>query len=339
MSILIVDDSADERALLQSLLHGAGYSDVVHAESASEALDCLASNEMRGSSPIELVLLDLLMPNPNGIEICRRIKSIPTLHDIPVIMVTVKNDKEGRLLAMAAGANDYLIKPVDKIDLSFRVRMALQLKRERDQLKMHQEQLERLKESFKEAKGKEKSWEAMAKEMGICTRREFEECLRNEWQRTKASNTSFSIILANLDRFQDFNERYGSHTGDEYLRRVGKVLTDTLRTKTIDRRSDLVAHDYGDQFLVLLPEEPLEKVGPVIQRIQTALSTHLLPIEPGSPALTASFGYASYPHHGPNPRQVLLHAHSALCWAKEQGGNCAYTAQVYSDGNAESGGT
>lgn len=333
MSILVVDDSSDERTLLQSLLHRAGYKDVLYADSADQALAYLTSDGAPGTSPVELVLLDLLMPHTNGIEVCRRIKAMPALRDIPVIMVTIKDDEEGRLLAIAAGANDYVIKPVDKTELCFRVRMALQVKREMDRLRTQQEQLERMKEDLKHAKGKDHPWEAKAKDLGILTRREFEDCLRKEWDGARHSQTPFSLILANLDGFKAWNERFGPHAGDAYLLQVGKVLTDVLRARTIGRRCDIVAHDYGDQFFILLPETALEKVGPVVQRVQAALATHIPPVEPGAPVLTASFGYANYPHHGPTPRQVVLHAHAALCWAKEQGGNCAFTAQVYAGGN------
>src|SRR5579884_529239 len=93
MSILIVDDSKDDTRLLKTMLEGAGYRDVQTAESAEAAYRLLGIKDPLPSLPkIDLVLLDVLMPATNGIQVCRRIKSIDRLRDIPIIIVTVQTD-------------------------------------------------------------------------------------------------------------------------------------------------------------------------------------------------------------------------------------------------------
>ncbi|HEX3204384.1 MAG TPA: response regulator, partial [Nitrospiraceae bacterium] len=93
MSILIVDDSQDDTQLLTAMLEGAGYREILTADSADSAYKILGVKDPSQNIPkIDLILLDVLMPATNGIQVCRRLKSIERLRDIPVIIVTVQSD-------------------------------------------------------------------------------------------------------------------------------------------------------------------------------------------------------------------------------------------------------
>src|SRR5262245_23389803 len=120
MRILIVDDSPATRHSLELVLHDAGYSEVLLAASAEEALAILQPNEP-GNTTIQLILLDVGLPGMSGLEACRRIKDTPCLHDIPVLMVTANTEDTALDAAFAAGANDYITKPVRPVELLARL--------------------------------------------------------------------------------------------------------------------------------------------------------------------------------------------------------------------------
>lgn len=127
--ILVVDDEPGNTLVLSKMLESLGYEHQV-ANNGLEALQKLGPG-------IDLVLLDVVMPGMNGFEVCRRIRDNRDFGDIPIIMVTVLAGKEERLAAVEAGANDFVGKPVDKLELSVRVASLLKVKEARDILKRH----------------------------------------------------------------------------------------------------------------------------------------------------------------------------------------------------------
>jgi adenylate cyclase len=136
MSILIVDDSAAQRLLLSSILRAAGYKDLLLAESARDTFECLGLEApVTDPSDVDLILMDISMPEMDGIEACYQIKANPRLQDVPIIMVTASTETEDLQLAFAAGAMDYITKPPNKVELLARVRSALELKHEMDRRK------------------------------------------------------------------------------------------------------------------------------------------------------------------------------------------------------------
>jgi DNA-binding response OmpR family regulator len=123
MSLLIVDDTAMQCQTLAALLTAHGYTDVLVASSATEAFGQLGvASSARHAPAIDLILMDIRMPGMDGIAACRRIKAVPELHDIPIIMVTSSDDTGDLQLAFNAGAMDYLIKPPNTVELLARVR-------------------------------------------------------------------------------------------------------------------------------------------------------------------------------------------------------------------------
>ena len=112
MGILIVDDSPDQQTLLRTILKQAGHPDLLSAESAKAAFSMLDMEGETTPAQIDLILMDVLMPELDGVEACRQIKRRPHLCDIPIIMVTANNDRSNLQAAFAAGANDYITKPV-----------------------------------------------------------------------------------------------------------------------------------------------------------------------------------------------------------------------------------
>jgi CheY-like chemotaxis protein len=151
MGILIVDDSLDQQVLLRAILGKAGHADLLSADSAKAAFPMLGMDGHEPFTPIDLILMDVLMPELDGVEACRQIKSRPHLCDIPIIMVTAKSDLSNLQTAFAAGANDYITKPVNSIELLARVSSALALKKEMDCRKAREGELRRSKDELQKA--------------------------------------------------------------------------------------------------------------------------------------------------------------------------------------------
>jgi CheY-like chemotaxis protein len=142
MSILIVDDSEDQRELLAMTLEQAGYRSILFAKSASEALQRLGIGASASPSDrVDVVLMDLMMPDVDGLEACRRIRAEERLEHLPVIVVTGKTDPSDLIAAYTAGATDYIRKPVIPAELVARVSMAMSLKGAFDNRVEHEREL------------------------------------------------------------------------------------------------------------------------------------------------------------------------------------------------------
>lgn len=157
MAILIVDDSRDEQTLLSTRLRTAGYGALMVADSAEAVLGMLSQDSAgQGMEGIDLILMDIMLPGVDGLEACRRIKATEWLQDIPIIVITVKTDEQALLAAFAAGAMDYIRKPVNPAELVARVASALTLKKERDTRKAREQELlmrtQELEQALREVK-------------------------------------------------------------------------------------------------------------------------------------------------------------------------------------------
>ncbi len=157
MRTLVVDNAPDDRELIQAILTAEGQTEVLTAESARDAFRHLAlMDHESGNAAIDLVLMDIMMPDMDGISACRRIKAVERLREIPIIMLTGKTDAEDLQMAFAAGAIDYITKPLNKVELLARVSSALAMKQEIDVRKARERELveknRQLEQALKEVK-------------------------------------------------------------------------------------------------------------------------------------------------------------------------------------------
>ncbi len=151
MGILIIDDSPDQQVLLRAILGQAGHRDLLSADSAKTAFSMLDMDGQEPSARVDLILMDILMPELDGVEACRQIKRRRHLCDIPIIMVTANNDRSNLQAAFSAGANDYITKPVNSLELLARASSALALKKEMDCRKAREEELRRSNDELQKA--------------------------------------------------------------------------------------------------------------------------------------------------------------------------------------------
>lgn len=154
MSILIVDDSLDQQLLLRMILNKAGHQDLLLADSAAAAYGHLGIDHPPPADqphPIDLILMDFLMPDTDGVAATRHIKSRDFLRDIPVIVITAKTNLDNLQAAFSAGAMDFITKPVNSVELHARVNSALTLKKEMDCRKAREQELRRSNEELQRA--------------------------------------------------------------------------------------------------------------------------------------------------------------------------------------------
>jgi len=290
-TILIVDDNSLNLTLLDAVL-SPEYR-VRAATGGEQALGIVESGD-----PPDLILLDVMMPEPDGFEVCRRLKANPRTRRCPVIFVTSLDEEANEELGFNLGAVDYIAKPFSIPVVRARVRTHIALKKQADLL----EQLSHV--------------DALTQ---IANRRRFDEMLDQEWRRAARDRKPLSVLLIDVDHFKDYNDHYGHGAGDECLCRVASCLE-----RGVARSGDLVARYGGEEFVVLLPDTGREAARLIAERLCAGTRGLEIPHAYSSAAafLTISVGCATAdpPGEGAPPR-LLEAADRELYRSKAAGRN------------------
>lgn len=289
--ILIVDDMPTNIQVLAEALRNVYRVRV--AGSGQAALDIIA----KLGAP-DLILLDVMMPDMDGYEVCRRLKENPATQNIPVLFVTAKSEVLDEEHGFCLGAVDYISKPFHLPIVMARVRTHISLKVKTDLL---------------EAK-------VMLDGLtNIPNRRRFDEVLESEWKRAQRTGTLLSLVMLDVDFFKRYNDNYGHGPGDECLKKVASALVDA-----VDRPSDLVARYGGEEFVALLPETEAQGAGYIAERMRSAVEQLQLPHQYSevSNVVTVSVGSVCVrPCSGTSQLELLRLADEKLYEAKESGRN------------------
>ena len=245
MRILIVDDSEDGRDVAEAMLLAAGYKDVSTAGSAAEAYRFLAVGGPAGHepTPIDLVLLDIVMPEIDGIEACARIRNEPRHSDLPIIMVTSLDDMDSLANAFVAGATDYITKPLNRVELLARVRSALKLKSELDRRQARERELLQFMATWGDRRASRWIDNATGLFVG-----EVAEAYLTAAANFRADGDTSVIALA-IDRLDACRSTQGDAAADGIIARVGRAVRATAATVGV------VAAAYRDGVIVLVVPE------------------------------------------------------------------------------------
>lgn len=287
--ILIVDDNAVNLTLLDAAL--GGEYEIRLAPGGKQALEVVESPE-----PLDLILLDVMMPEVDGHAVCRAVKANPQRRRCPVIFVTALDEEADEERGFALGAVDYITKPVSIPIVRARVRTHIALKKQADLL----EELCRI--------------DALT---GIANRRRFDEAYEQERRRALRDGKPLSALLADIDHFKEYNDHYGHGAGDACLARVAAALT-----SVVSRPGDLVARYGGEEFVAVLPATGEEGARGIAERMCSAVRSLEIPHAHSSAAriLTISIGCAtSEPGSSDAPAWLLESADRMLYRAKKEG--------------------
>ncbi|EXF94812.1 diguanylate cyclase [Pseudomonas fluorescens HK44] len=266
-----------------------------------------------------VILQDLVMPGLDGLSLVREYRNHPATKDIPIIVLSTKEDPLIKSAAFAAGANDYLVKLPDNIELVARIRYhsrsymtLIQRDAAYRALRVSQQQLldtnlvlQRLMNS-----------DGLT---GLSNRRHFDEYLELEWRRAMRDQTQLSLLMIDVDYFKLYNDSFGHLEGDEALCKVAAAIRDAS-----SRPSDLPARYGGEEFVLVLPNTSPGGARLVAEKLRQTVAgmkiPHVFPAEGAS--LTISIGLSTMtPEPGSDCRQLMSAADKGLYLAKNNGRN------------------
>ena len=309
MRILIADDDLSSLKVLEHILVSGGH----QVTPASEGLQ--AWETLSGDDPPRLAIIDWVMPNMDGLELCRKVRSEITgdRRYIYVILLTANDTKEDIIAGMVAGADDYIVKPFHRQELEVRVRAGQRILDLEAKLLRAQDDLEYL---------------ALHDPLtGILNRRALFTALDAELARAVRSPDHYlSIAMLDIDHFKKVNDTHGHETGDEVLCELVRRVRSTLRGY------DVLGRYGGEEFVVSVSGEGAPPDRSVFERMREAISATPMSTTNGKIRITASFGVVN--SDGSDNRDLLLAAaDSALYEAKNAGRNRVVTvAPVGGDG-------
>ncbi|MDH2432313.1 diguanylate cyclase [Pokkaliibacter sp. MBI-7] len=289
-TVLIVDDEKSNLKILSDLLR-----DDVRVILAKSGEQAIAKAEQYRP---DLVLLDIVMPKMNGFDVIQHLKQQASTSTIPVIFVSALGDTDNEVRGFDLGACDYIQKPFQSSLVRARVKLHLQLAKQRLLL----EKLANIDPLT-----------------AIANRRKFSDKLQLEWSRCQQDDRPLSLVMIDIDYFKQFNDRYGHAAGDEALSKVAQALEGQL-----ERSTDFVARYGGEEFVLVLPDTDQNDAQAIVERCRAAVAALKIRHETaGGECLTISLGGATCSgRDGEAHEQLLQRADAMLYQAKQQGRDC-----------------
>ncbi|MEY2566509.1 MAG: hypothetical protein QOE35_1038 [Actinomycetota bacterium] len=295
MQILVADDDRTSRLFVQSSLERLGH-DAAFARDGEEAWEHF---RVHGA---DVVISDRMMPGVDGLELCRRIRSADRPGYAYVILMTTAADRTDVLAGMEAGADDYLAKPIEPLDLQAALVAAKRVTDLHRQLGRYRAELERLNADLADLARRD----ALT---GLGNRLRLDEDLAQLHWRCARYGWTYSLALLDIDHFKAHNDQHGHLAGDEVLRQVAVAL------QSAARRGDGVYRYGGEEFVVVLPGQDVAHATAAAERLRQAVET--------STPVTVSAGVAGFvpDQDDRGPQLVLARADEGLYRSKAAGRN------------------
>jgi diguanylate cyclase (GGDEF)-like protein len=309
--VLIVDDTPTNIEVLYKILQG-DY-DVFFAKNGADGLK-VVKREMP-----DLILLDIMMPEMDGYQVCAQLKADPSTASIPVIFITAMGSEEDETKGLDCGAIDYLTKPISPPIVRARVRNHLELKRSRDIMEALGRELTEKNHELKR----------LAREdglTGLANRRHFNEMLAAEIKRAFRTRQYLSLILCDVDYFKRYNDLYGHVAGDKCLETIGATLLGTFM-----RAGDVPARYGGEEFAIILPETTPEQARQLAEKLRQRVMAQAMPHAASDAAEVVSFSIGVVGSQVTRERTAewfVEAADRALYQSKENGRNRVTSAVV-----------
>ncbi len=301
--ILVVDDVPVNLKLQRTYLNAVGY-EVVDARDGIEALE-MVEREMP-----DLILLDVMMPKMNGFQVCQTLKNGKNTRFIPIIMVTALNELEDKIKGIEAGADDFICKPYNKLELLARVKSLLRIKHLHDQLEEKVAELEIAHQKLRQL--------AITDGLtGLYNFRYFKEQLILELNRARRSKGNLSVAILDIDFFKHYNDTHGHPAGNVVLTSIAEILRMNIR------QFDLAARYGGEEFSLVLIDTDKASAAVVAHKIKQLVEEYPFQHRETQPngRLTISMGVASFPDDGFDPDELVNMADRRLYRAKQSGRN------------------
>ncbi len=273
--ILVVDDDRDGIELLAEWLSMEGY-DVLKATSGIEAMKRI------GAERPDLILLDLLIPPPDGLAVIRAVKKDRVMSTIPVIVMTVKRDVASKVEALRSGADEFIVKPFHFDELNAVVRASLKKR-------YIYASLERANRQLREANEKLLKLSVTDDRTNLLNDRYLKRRLSEEFKRAQRYGAPLSVMMLDLDHFKQVNDKYGHDCGDKVLAEFGSLIMQNAR------EIDIVGRFGGEEFLMILPNTDGIRAAIVAERVRKATEEHVYRYKEFLVRVTVSAGLASIP--------------------------------------------
>ena len=301
--VLIVEDEPSTRRLLKTYLESDGY-DLQLARSGEEALTCIEK-----ASP-SVVILDVMLPKMNGFDVCKTLKASATTRFIPIILLTALRGNEERIQGIEAGADDFISKPFNRVELQTRIKSLIRIKRLHEALEQKVEELERTKAKLRRL--------AVTDGLtGLYNYRAFRSQLHIEMSRSKRFKMPFSLLMMDIDHFKSYNDENGHPSGDLVLKTFARLLHKNVR------EVDIVARYGGEEFILILPGTDKKSGLLVAEKIRKLVKKTLFPLENSEQKgrITISIGVAAFPQDTQNEEELIQAVDKAMYKAKKKGRN------------------
>jgi diguanylate cyclase (GGDEF)-like protein len=314
MQIYFADDSEDERDIMEATLASGGYEEIHVATSGIELLARLGiapHGEAAARSNVilpDVILLDVRMPGIDGIETCARIRADPRFQHTPILMVTSLDDLDTLNQAFVAGANDYINKPYNRIELLARIRAAIRLKREMERRFSRERELL----AAQEVKGLRPRDTAVV--IDPATGLLLREVLEGYVMEAGAAATRLGVLALHIDHLDAFERVHGPTAQHDLLKQVASVLRHTPASL-----GDMLSHFNLGLFIALMHDVGLDDMAVAARRAEQAVRALAIPHRGAQTAniVTVSIGVAVERE----PRLLLSAAVAAMEQAANRGGN------------------